>query len=101
MMIAKRFRRLVNIEMPVTDAIKNMSQCRRIVQLLRKHEGLLKILACLGVVACCPQEAEINKRLPLDIVILTSLGLVQHNLKIVLRSLKVAEGFILVTPRTV
>src|SRR5262245_36419301 len=95
MMIAQGFTRLVNIEMPVTDTVKDVCHSCGIIQSLCDSECLLKVFTRLGVVACCPEEAEINQRLPLHIVITTHLGFIKHDLKILLCRIKVAKGFIL------
>src|SRR5713226_9062165 len=94
LMVAQSFTGLFDIHVPVAQAVEAVSQGKRIVHAACQFKCLLTIGTSSGVIALCPQKAQVHQCLPLRVAVASSLGHLQRGLVIWTRPLKVTQGFV-------
>src|SRR5438270_12340955 len=93
--------RLLDIEVPVAQAVEAVGQGSRIVQGACQGQCPLVIVPRLGVIASRPQQAQVEQRLPLCVAIGSVVGTLSRGLMISTRPLKFSEGFVGQPTRTI
>src|SRR5260370_31154290 len=93
-MVLQRFAGLFDIHMPVTQAVEAMSEGDRIIHIACQRQRVLKVGACLGVIAFCPEKAQVTQGLPLRLTVSSLPGYLKGGLIIQARPLKVTQCFV-------
>src|SRR2546427_6684998 len=93
-MAAQRFMRLLDIQVPVTQAVEAVGKQFRIGKRPRTLNGAVEVRTCLLVIASCPQEAEIKETLPFRDDIVSFVGSLEGLLVIVTGLFKIAEDIV-------
>src|SRR5450631_1816610 len=66
-MIAKAFKWLLMVDIPVPNAVHTVRQCHRVAELLSQFKSLSEVGLCLGVITACPQHPQVKRSLPLGL----------------------------------
>src|SRR5712692_10635597 len=93
-MVLQRFAGLFDSHMPVTHAVETMSKGDRIVHVACQRKCLLKISTCLGVIAFCPEKAQVTQSLPLRPAVSSLPGHLKGGLIIQACLLKITQCFV-------
>src|SRR6266702_4162205 len=77
LMVAQSLERLLDIEVPVAQAVEAVGKQIRGSLGPRKFNGAAEVDTRLLVIASCPEEAEVNDTLPLCYAIMSAVGHLQ------------------------
>src|ERR1700693_1686185 len=88
---AQGFQRLLDIHLPVAQAVEGVSQGNRIVHATCQRKSLLTIGTRLDVIALRPQKAQVHQSLPLTQAVASDAGQLQRGLIIQAGPLKVPQ----------
>src|SRR6267154_6441767 len=101
LMVFQGFAGLLNIQVPVAQAIEAMSQGEWIVHMTCQCKCLLIIGTGLRVIALRPQKSEVHQGLPFTLAVGSFAGHLKGGLIIQARSLKVSQRFVCLSTQAI